>query len=77
MSLTKLLVEKHGGSIEIASVLNQGTTVRVCFPPARTFDSGADGEPPLICVSFGCKADSCQPFLPKPAGSPCKLLSMQ
>ncbi len=75
LSLTKLLVEKHGGSIEISSGVNQGTTVRVCFPASRTFDFGADAEPFLISPDFGCKAPTCPPIHLKSAVSPCRLLS--
>ena len=40
LSLTKSLVEKHGGSLEIESALGRGTTVRVHFPPERVFETG-------------------------------------
>jgi len=36
LSLVKSLVERHEGRLEIESALNQGTTVRVFFPAART-----------------------------------------
>ena len=36
LPLTKALTELHGGLLEIQSVVDQGTTVRVRFPPART-----------------------------------------
>ena len=35
LSLVKTLVERHEGRLEIESALNQGTTVRVFFPPSR------------------------------------------
>ena len=35
MPLTKLLVELHGGVLELKSVLGEGTTVTVNFPPDR------------------------------------------
>ncbi len=40
LSLTKSLVEKHGGSLEIDSALGCGTTVRAYFPPERVFEAG-------------------------------------
>ncbi|MEI6557583.1 MAG: ATP-binding protein [Rhodospirillaceae bacterium] len=52
LALTKLLVEKHGGSIEITSAPRQGTTVAVWFPAHRAFVFGADHEPALICSDF-------------------------
>lgn len=36
LPLCKQLAELHGGTFEIESVLNQGTTVRVSLPAART-----------------------------------------
>ena len=68
-------MEKHGGTIEISSVVNEGTAVRVCFPPSRTFDF--ESEPSLICTDFGCKPALCQPSLQNNAVSPCRAVSMQ
>jgi two-component system cell cycle sensor histidine kinase PleC len=39
LSLVKTLVERHEGRLEIESALNQGTTVRVFFPPSRICSS--------------------------------------
>ena len=75
LSLTKLLVEKHGGTIEISSVVNEGTSVWVRFPPERTFDF--ESEPSLICADFGCKPALCQPSHQNNAASPCRAVSMQ
>ncbi|WP_259780962.1 sensor histidine kinase [Aestuariispira ectoiniformans] len=36
LSLTKFLMELHGGTIEIESDVGEGTTVRASFPPERT-----------------------------------------
>jgi signal transduction histidine kinase len=45
LPLTKALVELHGGSIELASQLGQGTTVTVRLPPNRIFLTGpSDGQ---------------------------------
>ncbi|MEI7609103.1 MAG: ATP-binding protein, partial [Rhodospirillaceae bacterium] len=76
LPLSKLLVEKHGGSVEIVSTVNQGTTVTVCFPPERTLDFESGAEPFLISPDFGIKAAACKPIHPKHAASPCKALSM-
>ncbi len=42
LPLCKQLTDLHGGSFEIKSVLNQGTTVRVTMPAARTKRSTRD-----------------------------------
>ena len=76
LPLSKLLVEKHGGTIEIVSTVNQGTTVKVCFPPERTLDFESGAEPSLISPDFGIKAAACKPIPPKAAVSPCRALSM-
>jgi two-component system cell cycle sensor histidine kinase PleC len=36
LPLAKDLVELHGGTLEVASELGQGTVVTCRFPPART-----------------------------------------
>jgi signal transduction histidine kinase len=36
LSLAKSLIERHGGSITIASAPGEGTTVTLSFPPERT-----------------------------------------
>ncbi len=36
LTLTKAMVELHGGTIELASALGQGTSVTMRFPPERT-----------------------------------------
>ncbi|MBT3553926.1 MAG: histidine kinase, partial [Rhodospirillaceae bacterium] len=40
LPLSKILIEAHGGEIEIDSQPGQGTTVRVCFPEDRLLDAG-------------------------------------
>jgi len=44
LPLTKKLVELHGGRLDLSSVLDQGTTVTVWFPPER-FESPATPPP--------------------------------
>ena len=75
LALTKLLVEKHCGTVAIASAINRGTSVTIRFPVERCFDLGGSAEPSLICVGSGCTGARCQPTLPKPADAPCKQLS--
>ncbi len=36
LSLSKKLIELHGGTIALESQLNKGTTVTILFPPERT-----------------------------------------
>lgn len=36
LALTKLLMELHGGTLEIESKVGKGTVVIVAFPPERT-----------------------------------------
>ena len=38
LPLTKALIERHGGTLEIRSAPNAGTTVTATFPPARVRD---------------------------------------
>jgi signal transduction histidine kinase len=45
LSLTKSLVEKHGGTLEIDSVPGRGTTVRVWFPADRVLEIEEMYEP--------------------------------
>jgi signal transduction histidine kinase len=42
LPLTKALVELHGGTIELASLLGVGTTATVKFPASRIFLTGGD-----------------------------------
>lgn len=46
LPLAKALVEIHGGSLELASKLGEGTTVTVRFPPERTIPA----EVPLAAI---------------------------
>jgi signal transduction histidine kinase len=39
--LSKALVEKNGGTLEIDSTVDAGTTVKVRFPPERARDLAA------------------------------------
>jgi two-component system, cell cycle sensor histidine kinase PleC len=41
LSLAKSLIERHGGSIAIASAPGKGTTVSLSFPPGRTLHEAA------------------------------------
>lgn len=34
LALVKLIIERHGGNLEVQSQLNQGTTIRICLPTA-------------------------------------------
>ena len=36
LSIAKALVELHGGTLSIKSVVGRGTTVTIALPPART-----------------------------------------
>ena len=40
LTLTKSLVELHGGALKIDSAPGQGTTVTATFPAARLLDAG-------------------------------------
>jgi signal transduction histidine kinase len=40
LSLVRSFVELHGGTVEIDSVLGQGTTVTCAFPTARANEAG-------------------------------------
>ena len=40
LTLTKSLVELHGGALKIDSAPGQGTTVTATFPAARVLDAG-------------------------------------
>jgi signal transduction histidine kinase len=43
LSLTKVLIERHGGSLSLVSAPGLGTTVRIAFPPERVIrDSELD-----------------------------------
>ena len=44
LSLVKSMIELHGGSIELASELDVGTTVTLHFPPERTGACPVNGE---------------------------------
>jgi two-component system cell cycle sensor histidine kinase PleC len=41
LSLVKSMIEMHGGTLELESELDKGTTVTICFPPDRIVDRGA------------------------------------
>jgi signal transduction histidine kinase len=51
LPLTRALAEMHGGSLEIHSEVDVGTTVTVTFPPDRIVQSVTDSETPTA-VSF-------------------------
>ncbi|MBN2116365.1 MAG: HAMP domain-containing histidine kinase [Anaerolineales bacterium] len=38
LALVKLIIERHGGEIEVQSQIDQGTTVRVCLPAMLVAD---------------------------------------
>ena len=39
LSLTKALMESHGGQLQLDSALNLGTTARLVFPPSRVLET--------------------------------------
>jgi len=41
LPLTKLLIEHHGGEMDIASEVGEGTTVQFWFPAKRLLDQAA------------------------------------
>ena len=45
LSLAKLLVERHGGTIDIISAVGSGTTVQVWFPQERVLDLEVEAVP--------------------------------
>jgi signal transduction histidine kinase len=44
LTLTKALVERHGGRLTVYSVPNVGTTVRLSFPAARVLHSPPEAD---------------------------------
>jgi signal transduction histidine kinase len=44
LSLTKALVERHGGHLSLHSAPGRGTTVRLCFPPDRLVEPRAERD---------------------------------
>jgi signal transduction histidine kinase len=45
LPITKRIVEKHGGRLEVASVLGEGTTFTIVLPIEGAFDLADDGMP--------------------------------
>ena len=48
LTIVKRIMQLHGGALEVASVLKEGTTVSLVFPKARVLGEGAanEGTPP-------------------------------
>ena len=51
LSLTKGLIERHGGYMSIESAVGKGTAVTLTFPPSRMVINGSAGLPPMILPS--------------------------
>ena len=48
LSLTKGLIERHGGYMTIESVVGKGTAVSLTFPSSRLVNKGSGDLPPMI-----------------------------
>jgi two-component system phosphate regulon sensor histidine kinase PhoR len=39
LAITKHVMQRHGGELRVESVLGQGATFKLCFPPSRVLNS--------------------------------------
>ncbi|MGH6883528.1 MAG: sensor histidine kinase, partial [Hypericibacter sp.] len=60
LPLTKRLIELHGGTMQITSEVNAGTTVRASFPPERFLGKASAGASPEDQTNAG-RTDAYQP----------------